>query len=69
MADKPAPEQGVRRTSRAADDTEGHSLSLIMGLGALERAQAQDRTRHKVKDEELPPLSKPFPSMKGDKRK
>ena len=70
MAEKPAPDDiRGRANDEPADDAEGHSLSLIMGLGALERAQAQDRARQKVKEEELPPLSRPFPAMKEQKRK
>jgi len=71
MADKPAPDEAKRRAvDEPADDVEGHSLSLIMGLGALDRASKPDRDRQKRKtDEELPPLSKPFASIKDEKRK
>ncbi|MEA2536896.1 MAG: hypothetical protein QOF11_1130 [Chloroflexota bacterium] len=53
-----------------ADDTEGHSLGLLMGLNALgeaRNADARSRTR-KVPEEELPPLSKKWPSMREDRR-
>jgi hypothetical protein len=70
MTDKPAPDDPRRRAAdEPADEVEGHSLALIMGIGALDRAGKSDRSRQKVKDSELPPLAKPFPSMKDEPRK
>jgi hypothetical protein len=74
MTDKPAPDDPNRRRedegSDEGSDTEGHSLSLLMGLGALDRAREQERSRQRQKpDDELPPLSKSFPKMKDEPRK
>jgi len=70
MTDKPAPDEVKGRvTDDPAEDVEAHSLALVMGIGALDRSRGKDRTGQKARDEELPPLSKPFPSMKDEKRK
>jgi hypothetical protein len=54
------------------DDAEGHSLGLLIGINALGQANDADaRTRsrtYKATDEELPPLSKKWPSMRDDKK-
>jgi hypothetical protein len=53
-----------------ADDTEGHSLGLLIGFNALSQAREADsreRTK-KVPEEELPPLSKKWPSMRQHKK-
>jgi hypothetical protein len=53
-----------------ADDTEGHSLSWVMGINAVSQARDADaRSRSKkVPDEELPPLSKTWPSLRDHKK-
>ena len=53
-----------------ADDTEGHSLGLLMGLNAMSQANdATSRARaRKVPEEELPPLTKKWPAMKSEKK-
>ena len=50
-----------------ADDVEGHSLALVMGIGQAERNRQQSRSK-KAPEDALPPLTKPFPRMKDDKR-
>jgi hypothetical protein len=52
----------------ADDDTEGHSLAMIAGLDALSRSRTADSKRAKAPDEDLKPLTKPFPSMKDERR-
>jgi hypothetical protein len=49
------------------DDVEGHSMALVLGLGQVERNRQQSRSR-KSPDDSLPPLSKPFPRLKDEKR-
>lgn len=52
------------------DDAEGHSLGLLMGINALSQAHDADaRSRPKrMPEEELPPLSKKWPSMRNQKK-
>jgi hypothetical protein len=53
------------------DDVEGHSvIGALVVSGALRSRSPQegDRARNKA-DEDLPPLSKPFPSLRDDRRK
>ncbi len=57
-------------SSAAADDTEGQSMGLLMGVNVLGQAGGAD-TRSRTKkptEEELPPLSKKWPSMRDDKK-
>jgi hypothetical protein len=51
----------------AADDVEGHSLALVMGMSQAERNRQQSRAK-KPADDALPPLTKPFPRMRDDKK-
>ena len=51
----------------ASDDVEGHSLAYVMGLGQAERNRQQARGK-KPPEDALPPLTKPFPRMKDEKR-
>ncbi len=57
---------------RAADeaDVEGHSVLSSIAMSGAFRAPAprDDKARNKT-DENLPPLTKPFPSMREDRRK
>jgi hypothetical protein len=53
----------------ADEDAEGHSLSMVAGLDALSRARTAGAKRAKPSDEDLTPLTKPFPSMKDERRK
>lgn len=57
-------------SSPADPDTEGHSMGLLLGFNALSSAgHADQRARSKKPaNEELPPLSKTWPSMKDDKK-
>jgi hypothetical protein len=57
------PDEGV-----AEEDTEGQSLSLALGMGALSgRAHVERRARSRS-DEDLPRLTKKFPRMRDDSR-
>lgn len=53
-----------------ADDTEGQSMGLLLGVNALSSAgQADQRARSKKPaDETLTPLSKKWPSMRDEKK-
>ncbi len=53
-----------------ADDTEGHSMGLLMGVNVLSnKPTTETRTRSKQPtEEELPPLSKTWPSMRDEKK-
>jgi hypothetical protein len=54
-------------TESQPDDVEGHSMALVVGLGQLERNRRQSE-RRKSPEDSLPPLSKPFPRLKDEKR-
>jgi hypothetical protein len=41
--------------------------ALVLGMGQADRNRQQNRTK-KASEETLPPLTKPFPRMKDDKR-
>ena len=50
-------------------DAEGHSIGLLMGVNALGGTRSADaRPQSKKADEDLPPLSKKWPSMRDDKK-
>jgi hypothetical protein len=53
-----------------ADDTEGNSLGLLLGMNALNQARDADtRSRSKkVPEEDLAPLSKKWPSLREHKK-
>ena len=53
-----------------ADYTEGHSMGLLLGVNTLGRTPSADtRSRSKQPaDEDLPPLSKKWPSMRDEKK-
>jgi hypothetical protein len=69
MGRMPEPSEDPRDEPAAdEDETEGHSLSLVMGLDALGRSR--DRSRDaKPADEELTPITKTFPRLRDDRRK
>jgi hypothetical protein len=74
MSHDPETEDVKRADESGADpaddaDTEGHSLALIAGLDALTRTQSPQAKRSKTADEELKPLTKPFPSLRNEARK
>jgi hypothetical protein len=52
------------------DDTEGNSMGLLLGMNAMSRtSKADERSRSKQPaDQELPPLSKKWPSMRDEKK-
>lgn len=62
------PEQEPHVPDVEADDTEGHSLALVMGIGQAGRNRQQSRAK-KPSDDALPPLTKPFPRMRDDDKK
>ena len=54
----------------AADDTEGHSIGLLLGMNAMSQANdsaARARAR-KIPEPELPQLTKKWPSMRDEKK-
>ncbi len=51
------------------EDTEGHSLAIVAGMNAMSRTRQDEAKRSSAKDDDLKPLSKPFPSMKDESRK
>lgn len=53
-----------------ADDTEGHSLGLLLGMNALNQARDADaRSRSKkMAQDDLAPLSKKWPSLREHKK-
>ena len=52
-----------------AEDVEGHSFGLLMGMNALNQARdAEARSRVRKPEEELPPLSKKWPSLREHKK-
>jgi hypothetical protein len=58
-----------RAPDEAADDLEGHSLAVVMGLDAMRRGAGHERERGRTPaDEELAPLTKPFPRLRDDAR-
>ncbi len=70
MAERRDPEQDPTVDGSIEDDTEGHSLSVVMGLDAIGRTRDRERARtRKAGDEELAPLTKTFPRLKDDTRK
>jgi hypothetical protein len=68
--DEKVPEPVTDATDPQAD-VEGHSVfSAIVTSGALRaRTPVEDRAARNKADEVLPPLTKPFPSMRDDRRK
>ena len=58
-------------TDASDEDVEGHSVfAAIAASGALRsRAPREGQAARTKADEALPPLTKPFPSMRGDRRK
>lgn len=52
-------------------DVEGHSVfGAIAASGALRpHSPRDDQAARRKADEDLPPLSKPFPSMRDERRK
>ena len=48
-------------------DVEGHALPLVQGVDALARGRAKEKAGPKAAEATLPPLTKPFPSMRDDR--
>lgn len=70
MASQPNDELPAEPVPDVEQDVEGHSiLSSIATSGVLRSRSAEtDPARAKV-DEHLPALTKPFPSMRAERRK
>jgi hypothetical protein len=66
MSDHKAPDEPTLPPGED-DDVEGHSLSLVIGLGQLSKDQRREREHPPEKDETLAPLTKPFPRMKDER--
>ncbi len=53
----------------ADEDTEGHSIGLLLGMSAMGQASdATVRARKKVPETELPPRTKTWPNMRDEKK-
>lgn len=69
---KPIAETDAQDAPQAteADDTEGHSIGLLMGINALSQAHDADaRSRAKrIPEPELAPLTKKWPSLRNEKK-
>jgi hypothetical protein len=50
-----------------ADDVEGHSLALVMGLGQAAKNRGKSRAKKPAEDT-LTPLTKTFPRMREEER-
>lgn len=67
MSDRPQHDPEPEATSTLdADDVEGHGLPIILATNEMSRARSRSA---KVQDEELPPLTKPFPRLRDDQKK
>jgi len=63
-------DQTIPEPASDEDDVEGHSvLSSIAVSGAFRAPAPRDEKARNKTDENLPPLTKPFPSMREDRRK
>ncbi len=66
MSTRPEADDGQRDVPD--DDVEGHVLPLVQGVDALARGQSKEKARPKA-DDALPPLTKPFPSLRSERRR
>jgi hypothetical protein len=55
-------------TTDDTDDTEGHSIAALLAMRELGKAGARPRDPKAGRDDELPPLTKKFPSLRTDSR-
>jgi hypothetical protein len=64
-------QEPVADVAETGADVEGHSVfSAIAASGALRpRAPHEGQATRSKTDEDLPPLTRPFPSMRDDRRK
>ena len=62
----PDDQEPIATESQPAD-VEGHSMALVVGLSQVERNRRQSQSR-KSPEDSLPPLSKPFPRLRDEKR-
>ena len=68
---KPSVDTGAPDTPTTDEaDAEGHSMGLLLGVNAMSQSRDSDpRSRaRKPAEEQLPPLSKPWPNMRDDKK-
>ena len=51
------------------DDTEGHGMGMLLAMNAADAARkGQPKPPAQKSEDELPPLSKPWPRMRDDKQ-
>jgi hypothetical protein len=50
------------------NDTEGHSIAAMLAMRELGKVGARPRDPKADREDELPALTKKFPSMRGDSR-
>ena len=65
--DKLPDEEPNQPDAETADDVEGHSLALVMGMGQAQRNRQQSRAPRQS-EVALPPLTKPFPRIRDEKK-
>jgi hypothetical protein len=71
MTDHEDPDE-VRNATETQDDgadTEGHSMAALLAMRELGKAGARPRDPKAGRDEDLPPLTKKFPSMRNETHK
>jgi hypothetical protein len=51
------------------DDTEGHSLSVIMGVNRMAKSEAERARARRADQDELPPLTRHWPRLKEDRKR
>jgi hypothetical protein len=60
------PDTNDEQRNEPEDDVEGHALPLVRGVDALARGRTREKAGPRA-DEALPPLTKPFPSLKSER--
>ncbi len=57
----------IRDEATASDDTEGHILAQALAASQIVGQRGKGPRPHLKDDEDLKPLTKPFPSMREDR--
>jgi hypothetical protein len=57
----------IKNETADSDDTEGHILAQALAASQIVRQRGSGPRPHSKGDEELKPLTKPFPSMREDR--
>jgi hypothetical protein len=57
----------IRDENAEPDDVEGHNLGHALAASQIVGRRGNDPRAHSKADEDLKPLSKPFPSMREDR--